>query len=71
MSYSLLLSLNSTNVYVNPDPEIINPTNNVLNLGIFMTGDCSFEFHIKMCVKMYKHIWLDLRTSSTRDIITI
>ena len=46
VSYSSSLSSNGTNVYVNPDLEIINPTNNVLDLGIFMSGDCSFEFHI-------------------------
>ena len=40
-----------SNVYVNPDLEIINPTNNVLDLGIFMSGDCSFEFHIKNVCK--------------------
>ena len=47
VSYSSSLSSNGTNVYVNPDLEIINHTNNVLDLGIFMSGDCSFEFHIK------------------------
>ena len=46
MSYSLSLSSNGTNVYL--DLEIINPTNNVLDLGIFMSGDCSFKFHIKV-----------------------
>ena len=46
VSCSLSLSSNSTNV--NPDLEIINPTNNVLDFGIFMSRDCSFdfEFHI-------------------------
>ena len=38
-------------VYINPDQEIINPANNVLDLGIFMYGDCSFEFHIKNVCK--------------------
>ena len=51
VSYSSSLSSNVTNVYVNPDLEIINPTNNVLDLGIFMSGDCSFEFHIKNVCK--------------------
>ena len=45
------MSSNSTNVYVNPDLESINPTNSVLDLGIFMSADCSFEFHIKIGVK--------------------
>ena len=47
VSYCSSLTLNSTNTYVNPDLEITNPTNNVLDLGIFMSADCSFEFHIK------------------------
>ena len=51
VSYSSSLSSNGTNVYVNPDLEIINPTNNVLDLGIFMSGDCSFEFHLKIVCK--------------------
>ena len=50
VSYSSSLSSNGTNVYVNPDLEIINPTSNVLDLGIFMSKDCSFEFHIKKIV---------------------
>ena len=47
VSYSSSLSSNGTNVYVNPDLEMINSTTNVLDLGIFMSGDCSFEFHTK------------------------
>ena len=47
VSYSSSLTSNSTNVYVKPDLEIINLTNNVLDLGIFMSADCSFEFHTK------------------------
>ena len=72
VSYSLLLSSNGTNVYVNSDLEIINPTNNVLDLGIFMSGDCSFEFHIKnVCKKCITLSGWILRTFSTRDITTM
>ena len=72
VSYSLSLSSNGTNVYVNPDLEIINPSNNVLDLGIFMSGDCSFEFHIKNVCKKCTNLsgWI-LRTFSTRDITTM
>ena len=72
VSYSSSLSSNVTNVYVNPDLEIINPTNNVLDLGIFMSGDCSFEFHIKNVCKKCTNLsgWI-LRTFSTRDITTM
>ena len=72
MSYSSSLSSNSTNVYVNPDLEIINPTNNVLDLGIFMSGDCSFEFHInKWCKKCTNLSGRILRTFFIRDITTM
>ena len=72
MSYSLSLSSNGTNVYVNPDLEIISPTDNVLDLDIFMSGDCSSEFHIKNVCKKCTNLsgWI-LRTLSTRDITTI
>ena len=72
VSYSSSLSSNVTNVYVNPDLEIINPTNNVLDLGIFMSGDCSFEFHIKnVCQKCTNLSGWILRTFSIRDITTM
>ena len=46
--------------------EIINPSDNVLDLGIFMSSNCSFEFHIQnLCKK-----WI-LRTITTRDSITM
>ena len=48
------LTSNSTSVYVNPDLEIINPTNNVLDLGIFMSTNCSFEFQIKNWSKNFQ-----------------
>ena len=32
--------------YVNPNMEIINSSDNVLELGIIMSSNCSFEFHI-------------------------
>ena len=42
--------------------EIINPSDNVLDLGIFMSSNWSFELHIKKTyVKMYIPVWLDLK----------
>ena len=61
VSYSSSLTSNSTNAYVNPDLETINPANDILDLGIFIYADCSFEYHIKSF----------LRTLSTRDITTM
>ena len=51
ISFSSSLSFNSYNVYANPNMEIINPSDNVLHLGIFMSGNCSFEFHIQSLCK--------------------
>ena len=36
----------SSNVYVNPDLNIINQHDNIKDLGILMSSDCSFEKHI-------------------------
>ena len=70
--YISSLSFNSYNVYANPNMEIINPSDNVLDLGIFMSSNCSFEFHIqnlcKKCSNLYG--WI-LRTFPTRDSITM
>ena len=35
-----------SNVYTNPGMEIISPSRNVLDLGIYMSGDCTFNYHI-------------------------
>ena len=36
--------------------EIISPSGNVLDLGIYMSGDCTFNYHIsslsKKCAKL-------------------
>ena len=60
------------NVYANPNMEIINPSDNVLDLGIFMSSNCSFEFHINNLCKKCSHSsgWA-LRTFTTRDSITM
>ena len=63
-----------SNVYTNPNMEIISPPSNVLDLGIYMSGDCTFNFHIsslsKKCAKVCVSGWI-LRTSYTRDCITM
>ena len=52
--------------------EIINPSDNVLDLGIFMSSNCSFEFHIQNLCKQCSNLsgWI-LRTFTTRDSITM
>ena len=72
ISFSSSLSFNSYNVYANPNMEIINPSDNVLHLGIFMSSNCSFAFHIQsLCNFFFKLAWLDLKTFTTRDTITM
>ena len=48
--------------------EIINPSDNVLDLGIFMSSNCSFEFLIQTLCKKCSNLsgWI-LRTFTTRD----
>ena len=72
IAYSSSLSSHSYNVYANPNMEIINPSDNVLGLGIFMYSNCSFEFHINNMCKKCLHLsgWI-LRTFTTRDSITM
>ena len=41
ISFSSSLSSNSYIVYANTNMEIINPSDNVLDLGIFMSSNCS------------------------------
>ena len=40
-----------SNVYTNPNMEIIFPSINVLDLGIYMSGDCTFNYHISSLSK--------------------
>ena len=39
------------NVYTNPNMEIISPSRNVLDMGIYMSGDCTFNYHISIFSK--------------------
>ena len=39
-----------SNVYTNPNMEIISHSMNVLDLCIYMSGDCTFNYHI--CLKV-------------------
>ena len=49
-----------SNVYSNPNMEIISPSRNVLDLGIYMSGDCTFIYHIsslsKKCANLSERI---------------
>ena len=59
-------------IYTNPDMEIISPSGNILDLGIYMSGDCIFNYHISSLSKKCANLsgWI-LRTFYTRDCITM
>ena len=40
-----------SNVYTNPYMEIISPSMNILDLGIYMSADCTFNYNISSCLK--------------------
>ena len=39
------------NLYINPDMEIISLSGNVLDLGIYMSGDCTLIIILLVCLK--------------------
>ena len=60
------------NIYTRSSFDIINYSRNILDLGINISSDCSFDFHISNFVKRTKHLtgWM-LRTFSSRDKLTM
>ena len=65
-------SSSSSNVYTSSSFDIINYSRNILDLGINVSSDCSFDFHISNLAKRTKHLtgWM-LRTFSSRDKLTM
>ena len=51
ISFSSSLSFINTNIYFSPNLDIINPSENVLDLGINMSRNCSFDVHINYICK--------------------
>ena len=35
-----------SNVYINPEYNIISPSSNVLDLGVYMSNNCTLDFHV-------------------------
>ena len=57
----------NTNVYYSPSLDIINPSENVLDLGIIMSRNCSFDVHINiLCTKCTDLSGWILRTFTSR-----
>ena len=61
-----------SNVYTNPSMGIISPSRNVLDLGVYMSGDCTFNYHISSLSKRYANLsgWI-MRTFYTINCITM
>ena len=53
-------------MYINPELNIINPSSEVLDLGVYMSSNCTFDFHVKCVYKKCSNLsgWI-LRTFST------
>ena len=51
ISFSSSLSSINTNVYYSQSLDIINPLDNVIDLGITMSRNCSFDVHINILCK--------------------
>ena len=62
----------SCNVYTSFSLDIIDYSRHVLDLGIYVSSDCSFEFHITNLNKRTTHLtgWI-LQTFCSRDKLTM
>ena len=45
-----------SNVYINPKLNIINPSSEVLDLGVNMSSNCTFDFHVSGVYKSYSNL---------------
>ena len=59
-------------MYINPKLNIINPSSEVLDPGVYMSSNCTFDFHVTDLYKRCSNLsgWI-LRTFSTRETRTI
>ena len=61
-----------SNIYINPELNIINPSSEVLDLGVYMSSNCTFDFHVSCVYKRCSNLsGLILRTFSTRETRTM
>ena len=72
ISFNSSMSSINTNVYYSPSLDIINPSENVLDLGITMSRNCSSDVHINIICKKCTDLSLCiLRTFTSHDSITL
>ena len=72
MPKSFIILPSVLNVYINPELNIINPSSKVLDLGVYMSSNCTFDFHVSCVYKRCSNLsgWI-LRTFSTRETRTM
>ena len=65
-------SSSSSNVYTRSSFDINNHSRNIIDIGINVSSNCYFDFHISNLAKRTKHLtgWM-LRTFSSRDKLTM
>ena len=51
ISFSSSMSAINTNVYYSTRLDIINPSENVLDLGVIISRNCSFDVHVNILCK--------------------
>ena len=61
-----------SNVYINPEYNIISPSSNVLDLGVYMSSNCTSDFHVASVYKRCSNLtgWI-LRTFNTIETISM
>ena len=72
ISFSSSLSSVDTDVYYSPSLDSIKPSENVLDLGISMSSNCSLAYHINVLCKKCTDLsgWI-LRSFTSRDSTTM
>ena len=62
------VSAYKSNLYIDPAINIIGPSTHVLDLGVTMSSNCAFDFHISNLYKQCSNLagWI-LRTFTIRD----
>ena len=66
--FSSNASAYKSNLYIDPAMNIIGPSTHVRDLGVSMSSNCTFDFHISNLYKRCSNLagWI-LRTFTTRD----
>ena len=63
-----------SNVYINPEYNIISPSSNILDPGVYMSSNCTFYFHVanvyKRCSNLTGWIFRTFNTN-TRETISM